>query len=253
MPRYKISLEFDGTDYAGWQRQKNAGSIQAALETAINQFCGEMVVVNGAGRTDAGVHALAMVAHMDLSRAWRADQVRDAVNFHLRPQPIVITAAEQVSDEFHARFSCTRRSYEYRILNRRAPAALQRNHAWWIPEKLDAHAMAEATSVLLGKHDFTTFRASQCQAQSPIKTLSHLSVQHSQQQIVVQTYAPSYLHHQVRSIVGSLVEIGRGKWTAANLKQALMAADRKACGPVAPASGLYFVSAEYDSSPDQDT
>ena len=245
MPRYKLTLEFDGTDYAGWQRQKNGPSVQESVENAVKGYCGETATVHGAGRTDAGVHALAMVAHVDLRRADRADTVRDAVNFHLRPAPIAVVAAKEVDDRFHARFSCIARHYRYDIVNRRAPLTLALGRAWRIPQPLDHNRMNEAAQCLVGKHDFTTFRATLCQAKSPIRTLSAIAVSRSGERLAVTCHAPSFLHHQVRSIVGSLCLVGRGDWTAADLEAALIAADRTSCGPVAPAHGLYFARADY--------
>ena len=245
MPRYKLTLEYDGGPFVGWQRQDNGPSVQGAVEQAVEALAGAPSAVYAAGRTDAGVHALAMVAHVDIEKDFEDDVVRDAVNFHLKPAPISVLLAERVSDEFHARFSCLRRSYEYRIINRRAPLALERGRAWRIGQALDAEAMDAAAQVLVGKHDFTTFRAAQCQSKSPVKTLDEISVSRAGDEIFLRCAAPSFLHHQIRSFAGSLAEVGRGKWRAADLNAALEATSRDACGPVAPPDGLYFVRADY--------
>jgi len=246
MARYKLILEFDGTPFVGWQRQDNGPSVQAALEKAAHALSGEAATVHGAGRTDAGVHALGMAAHLDLAKAFPADTVRDALNQHMRPAPIVIVSAEMVSDDFHARFSCIRRAYEYRIINRRAPLTLDKNRAWRVFPALDADAMDDAAQALVGKHDFTTFRAAVCQAASPVKTLDEISVTRAGEDIYIRCAARSFLHHQVRSFAGSLVEVGRGKWRVQDLKKALEAKDRAACAQVAPPGGLYFVRADYE-------
>lgn len=245
MARYKLIIEYDGTDFVGWQRQDNGLSIQAVLEDAAKAFCGEEVVVHSAGRTDAGVHALAMTAHIEIVKQTTAAKVRDAINQHMRPHPIAILAAEAAADDFHARFSCKRRAYEYRIISRRAPLALEAGRAWRVPQKLDADAMHDAAQCLVGKHDFTTFRSIRCQADSPVKTLDEISVSRIGEEIVLRCAARSFLHNQVRSFVGTLVEVGKGKWRAKDLKDALEAADRTRCGQVAPAEGLYFVRADY--------
>ncbi|MAW78758.1 MAG: tRNA pseudouridine(38-40) synthase TruA [Parvularcula sp.] len=245
MARYKLILEYDGTDFVGWQRQENGLSVQVVLEDAAKAFCGETVTAFAAGRTDAGVHALAMAVHMDIEKDVSADKVKDAINQHMRPHPVAILSAEEVSEDFHARFSCVRRAYEYRIVNRRAPLALDAGRAWRVPQTLDADAMHEAAQCLVGKHDFTTFRASACQSDSPVKTLDEISVSRVGEDIFIRCAARSFLHHQVRSMTGSLVEVGRGKWRARDLNEALKAADRTRCGQVAPAEGLYFVRADY--------
>lgn len=245
MPRYKLIIEYDGGPFVGWQRQENGPSIQAAVEEAIRALSGETVNVAAAGRTDAGVHALAMVAHFDLEKTFRPDVVRDALNQHLRPAPIAVLEASEADEEFHARFSCIGRAYEYRIVNRRSPLTLDRGRAWQVPSILDADAMDEAAQVLVGQHDFTTFRAVACQSNSPVKTLDEISVSRAGEEIFIRCSARSFLHHQVRSFTGSLVDVGRGKWRAKDLKDALEARDRKACGPVAPPDGLYFVRAVY--------
>ena len=245
MARYKLILEYDGTNFVGWQRQENGLSIQEILEDAVKAFCGENVIAHAAGRTDAGVHALAMTAHIEIEKSPAADTVRDAVNQHMRPHPIAILSAEQAGDDFHARFSCVRRAYEYRIVNRRAPLALDAGRAWRVPQKLDADAMHEAAQCLVGKHDFTTFRSIKCQADSPVKTLDEISVSRIGEEVILRCAARSFLHNQVRSFVGTLVEAGKGKWRARDVKAALDAADRARCGQVAPPEGLYFVRAEY--------
>lgn len=246
MPRYRITIEYDGTPFIGWQRQAVGMSIQGSLETAIRNFSGEAVGVRGAGRTDAGVHALGQVAHFDLTKTWEPGRIRDAMNFHLRPNPIGILSSVQVDDTFDARFSAVKRHYEYRILTRRSPPILQRNRVWWTMRDLDAATMHDAAQVLIGKHDFTTFRAAQCQAQSPVKTLDVFDISRQGEEIVCRVSARSFLHHQVRSMVGSLKLVGEGKWTRADLAAALEAANREACGTVAPAAGLYLVSVDYE-------
>jgi tRNA pseudouridine38-40 synthase len=245
MPRYKLTIEYDGTPYFGWQIQDSGPTIQGALTAAIAAFAGERVAVHGAGRTDAGVHALGQVAHIDLGKEWDVDNVRDAANFHLRPQPIAVLAAEQVDDTFDARFSATRRHYLYRISNRRADLALEQNRTWRVPRPLDSAAMHAAAQSLLGKHDFTTFRSTECQAASPVKTLDRLDVARDGDEVRVTASARSFLQHQVRSMVGSLVHVGEGKWNAGDLVAALQARNRTACGQVAPPHGLYLVRVEY--------
>jgi tRNA pseudouridine38-40 synthase len=245
MPRYKLVIEYDGTPFVGWQVQNNGPSIQGALEAAAAAFSGETVTMRGAGRTDAGVHALGQVAHVDFARAWDADTVRDAINAHLRPHPIAVLSAEAVADNFDARFSAVKRHYRYRIVNRRAPLALDAARAWRIPRPLDAQAMHAAAQRLVGRHDFTTFRAAECQAKSPVKTLDHLDVERHGDEVHVRASARSFLHHQVRSMVGSLALVGDGRWSADDLARALAAHDRAACGPVAPPDGLYLVRVDY--------
>ncbi len=245
MPRYRLTIEYDGTPFVGWQIQDNGVSVQGVLGEAIAAFCGEAVAIQGAGRTDAGVHALAQVAHVDLARDWDTDTVRDAINFHLRPRPVAVLAAEVANCEFDARFSARRRRYLYRIINRRADLALDRSHAWRMPRPLDVPAMLAAARHLLGRHDFTTFRAAECQAKSPVKTLDRLDAERVGEEVRIHAEARSFLHRQVRSMVGSLVQVGEGKWSADDLAAALAARDRTRCGPVAPAEGLYLVGVDY--------
>ncbi len=247
MPRYRVTLEYDGTPFVGWQVQAAGLSVQGRLAEAIARFSGETAMPRGAGRTDAGVHALGQVAHFDLAREWPTDTVRAAVNFHLKPHPVVVRDCAVVPDSFDARFSATARHYRYRILARRAPPALDNDRVWWVPQPLRAAAMGAAAHVLVGRHDFTTFRAAGCQSRSPVKTLDRLTVTAAGEEIVVEASARSFLHSQVRSMVGSLKLVGEGKWTAADLAAALAARDRAACGPVAPARGLYLVRVDYDT------
>jgi tRNA pseudouridine38-40 synthase len=248
MPRYRVLLEYDGTGYVGWQRQTNGPSIQEALETAIEAFCGETVTAVAAGRTDAGVHALGQVAHFDLAKTWVADTVQGAINQHLRPQPIAVLLAEQVGEDFHARFSALERRYLYRIVCRRAPLTLDKGRAWHVARPLDAEAMHDAAQVLTGTHDFSTFRDAECQAKSPVKTLDDLSVRRDGDLVHVVARARSFLHRQVRSMVGSLSHVGEGKWTKDDLKAALEACDRQACGVIAPADGLYLAAVRYKAT-----
>lgn len=248
MPRFKLTLEYDGRPYVGWQRQTNGLSVQQALEEAFRCFCGEDLVVHGAGRTDAGVHASGQVAHVTLSRDWRTDQIRDAVNAHLRPHPVAILSAEPVPDDFDARFSATKRHYLYRIINRRAPLALDNGLAWLVRRRLDSAAMHEAAQSLLGRHDFSTFRDSECQANSPVRTLERFDVIRDGDRIDVHVSALSFLHRQVRSMVGSLEHVGSGKWSAGDLRAALDARDRTRCGQVAPSDGLYLARIDYGRS-----
>ena len=245
MSRYKLTLEYDGTPFVGWQMQENGPSVQARLAEAIKAFSGEDVIPRGAGRTDAGVHARGQVAHFNLVKDWPAWKVRDALNAQLRPDPISVLDCEQAADDFDARFSAKARRYLYRIVNRRSPLALDRDRAWQIAHTLDAEAMHEAAQILVGHHDFTTFRSSECQAASPVKTLGRLSVARDGEEIRVEAAARSFLHNQVRSMVGSLKLVGEGKWTAGDLRAALQARARGAGGPVAPASGLYLVQVDY--------
>jgi len=243
--RWKLTIEYDGGGLVGWQRQDNGPSVQAALETAIHRFCGETATVHGAGRTDAGVHALGQVAHADIHKETDADTVRDALNAHLRPDPIAVLNAEAVDDEFHARFSATGRAYLYRIANRRPPLTLEAGRAWHVTPPLDADAMHHAAQALIGRHDFTSFRASLCQANSPVKTLSALDVSRDGDMVLIRARARSFLHHQVRNIAGTLMLVGIGKWGRADVEAALAARDRAAAGQTAPAHGLYLSEVFY--------
>lgn len=245
MPRYRLTLEYDGRPFVGWQRQANGPSVQQAVEDAIRRLTGVAVTVVGAGRTDAGVHALGQVAHVDLPRAFAPATVRDAVNFHLKPAPIAVLAAAVVDDDFHARFSATRRRYRYLIVNRSAPLALDAGRAWWIRTKLDRARMAAAGHLLLGRHDFSSFRSSLCQAASATKTLDLLTVDADGDAIHIEVVARSFLHNQVRIIVGSLKRVGDGGWPVERMAAALAARDRGAAGPTAPAHGLYLVEVGY--------
>ncbi|MBI2241652.1 MAG: tRNA pseudouridine(38-40) synthase TruA [Magnetospirillum gryphiswaldense] len=245
MPRFKLLVEYHGTPYVGWQRQDNGPSIQGELEKAIFKLAGEQVTVTAAGRTDAGVHATGQVAHFDLDKDFTADRVQGGLNFHLKPHPIAIRAAEQVNEDFHARFSAQGRSYLYRIVNRRAPLAIDADRAWWVAVKLDAAAMHQAAQLLLGRHDFTSFRAAACQAQSPDKSLDVLDVTQVDEEIRIVAKARSFLHHQVRNMVGTLKLVGEGKWKPERVTQALEARDRSAAGPTAPPEGLYFTGVRY--------
>ncbi len=247
MPRYRLDIEYDGTPYAGWQRQAGQASVQQAIEQAVFGFCGEEVSLRGAGRTDAGVHAAGQVAHLDLVRDWPADTVRDAINAHLRMarESVSVLSAAAVPAEFDARFSATARHYLYRILNRRASPALEKSRVWWVATSLSANAMHEAAQMLVGRHDFTTFRSVQCQAKSPLRTLDRLDVSQTGHVIEIRASARSFLHNQVRSMVGTLKRVGEGAWTAADVRAALEARDRSACGAVAPPGGLYLMSVDY--------
>ena len=243
--RYRLTLEYDGAPFAGWQRQDNAPSVQGALETAIEKLSGERVTVTGAGRTDAGVHALGQVAHFDLVKEFEPGKVRDALNHHLRPDPVSVLEAVVTDGEFHARFSATGRHYLFRILNRRSPPALEHGRVWPVSPRLDAEAMHAAAQYLVGQHDFTTFRAAECQAQSPVKTLDRLDVSRRADEIHIEASARSFLHHQIRSFAGTLKLVGEGKWSPLDVKKALAARDRSACGPVSPPEGLYLVKVDY--------
>jgi tRNA pseudouridine38-40 synthase len=248
MPRYKLTIEYDGSPFVGWQRQTNGRSVQEAVEQAARALTGEEATVRGAGRTDAGVHAVGQVAHIDLSREWPGHKLRDGLSAHLRPEPVAIVAAERTADDFDARYSAIQRHYCYRIVNRRAPLTLDRGRAWLVPKRLDADAMGGAAQVLLGRHDFTTFRSTECQAKSPVRTLEKLTVEPRGEEIAIEASARSFLHNQVRSMVGSLKLVGEGKWSAEDLKRALEARDRTACGPVAPPDGLYLIRVDYPVS-----
>ncbi len=245
MHRYRLDLEYAGTPFVGWQRQTNGLTVQQVVEEALAAFSGEKPVLFGAGRTDAGVHALQQVAHVDLTRDWREDTVRDAVNHHLGTHPVIAYAVTGVPDDFHARFSAVERRYLYRIMDRRAGPALDRNRVWHVRQGLDADAMDHAGQVLVGQHDFTTFRSVQCQAESPLKIIDAVSVARAGSEIHIHVRARSFLHNQVRSFVGTLMEVGRGKWTRDNVSAALKARDRTACGQVAPPEGLYLATVRY--------
>jgi tRNA pseudouridine38-40 synthase len=245
MARYKLLIEYDGTPFVGWQVQGSAPTVQGALVAAINAFCGERVSVRGAGRTDTGVHALGQVAHVDLAKQWDAETVRDAINAHLRPQPVAVLAAEAVPQTFDARFSAVKRHYRYRIVNRRADLVLERSRAWRVARALDHGAMHAAAQRLVGRHDFTTFRHVECQAKSPVKTLDQLDVTRAGEDLTIAASARSFLHTQVRSMVGALVAVGEGRWSADDLSAALAARDRAACATVAPPEGLYLVRVDY--------
>ncbi len=245
MSRFRLTIEYDGRPYMGWQRQPHGPTVQAAIETAIATLFDEVVSVHAAGRTDAGVHAIAMVAHVDVERPITPFRLREAVNAALRPAPISVVDCALVDDRFHARFSCVARHYEYRIINRRPPLALQNGLAWRVSTPLDAEAMHAAAQILVGRHDFTTFRSAHCQAESPVRTLDRLDVVRHGDALSIQADARSFLHHQVRSMVGCLSLVGRGRWSAGDLHAALVAADRTRLGLNAPPDGLYFVGADY--------
>lgn len=246
MPRFKLILEYDGTPFVGWQRQSNGLAVQEVIERAIFAISGEKVTIRGAGRTDAGVHASAQVAHADLTRDWRADVLRDALNAHMKPRPVAILSAQRVADEFDARFSAVKRHYIYRMRNRRAPLTLTAGREWLVKRQLDVAAMREGAALLLGKHDFSTFRDSECQADSPLRTLDQFDVFRDGETILIRAAARSFLHRQVRSMVGSLEHVGSGRWTPADLRAALDARDRSRCGMVAPADGLYLAGVDYE-------
>jgi tRNA pseudouridine38-40 synthase len=245
MLRYRLLLEYDGGPFVGWQRQDNGVSVQEIVEGAIFALSGERAETVAAGRTDAGVHAQGQVVHFDLARAFPPETVRDALNFHMKPHPVAVREAALAAPDFHARFSAKSRSYVYRIANRRARLALDYGRKWWVPAPLDAAAMAGAAKVLVGRHDFTTFRAALCQAASPVKTLDVLEVERAGEDVVISARARSFLHHQVRNMVGTLRLVGEGKWTAADVQAALDARDRTRGGPTAPPEGLYLVEVAY--------
>lgn len=250
MRRFAIKIEYDGTPFCGWQRQETQTSVQGALEKALRAFTGESPTVSGAGRTDAGVHAMGQVAHFDLEKEWDPFRIAAALNFHLKPQPICSLKCGAVGDDFDARFSATKRHYLFRLLARRAPPVLERDRVWRVAAPLDAARMMDAAQVFLGHHDFTTFRAAQCQAKSPVKTLDAFSVEQIGEEIVCRVSARSFLHSQVRSMVGSLKLVGEGTWSKDTLVSALAARDRAACGPVAPPAGLYLEHVEYSGRSD---
>ena len=243
MTRYKVILEYDGTDLIGWQENRQGPSVQSLIKDAIEKFCGARVDVVGAGRTDAGVHATAMTAHFDIDADHSADTVMRALNFYLVNKPVAVLDCEIVPDEFHARFDCTARHYKYIVLNRGAAPVLQQNRVYWVPKKLDINAMRTAAQKLIGNHDFTSFRASECQAKSPIKTLDKIEITQHGDEVVFEFSARSFLHHMVRNIVGTLIEIGLGK--PYDIDAVLAAKNRSVAGPTAPASGLYFIGADY--------
>lgn len=246
MPRYRLTIEYDGGPYRGFQAQAELPSVQGAIEAAVLGFTGETVRIHAAGRTDTGVHATGQVIHLDLTRDWKPEVVMNALNAHLVPQPVAVLDAVVVADDWHARFSARARRYQYRILNRPAPPALDRGKVWHVKKPLDAAAMQDAAQVLVGHHDFTTFRDMQCQAKSPLKTLDVASVRREGEMVLLEFASRSFLHRQVRSMAGSIVEVGVGRWTRADLAAALEAKDRRACGPVAPADGLYFTGVRYE-------
>ncbi|MEM9139130.1 MAG: tRNA pseudouridine(38-40) synthase TruA [Pseudomonadota bacterium] len=253
MPRYKLTLEYHGSPFVGWQRQAEGLSVQGVVEDALRRLEADAPGIAGAGRTDAGVHATGQVAHCDLAQDWDAFRLSEALNHHLKPHPVAVLACTRVADEFHARFSAERRHYLYRIANRRAPLAVEAGLAWRVPHRLEADAMARAARALVGKHDFTTFRSAQCQAASPVKTLDLIAVARNGDEIAITLNARSFLHNQVRSIVGTLERVGAGKWPEARVGEVLTAADRAACGPVAPPDGLYLTQVDYPEpdAPDQ--
>jgi tRNA pseudouridine38-40 synthase len=246
MPRYKLVVEYDGTPFVGWQAQSNGRGVQDVVEAAIKRFSGETLRVQCAGRTDTGVHATGQVIHLDLAKDWRTDTVRDAINAHVKPELVTILSAEIVPESFNARTSARRRHYLYRIVNRRALPALDRLRAWHVPWQLDAGLMHEAAQLLVGHHDFTTFRSSDCQANSPLRTLDTFDVARDGDEIRIRASARSFLHHQVRSMVGTIALAGAGRWPVAEVGRALEARSRPACGPLAPPHGLYFVRVEYE-------
>ncbi len=245
MPRYKLTLEYDGTGLVGWQRQPNGLSVQEILETAVQRYCGQAITVHGAGRTDAGVHALGQAAHLDLPKEAAPDVIRNALNQHVKPHAVTVLEATRVADTFDARRSAKGRVYRYRILNRRPPAALERGRVWHVGPHLDAQAMQEGAALLIGKHDFSSFRDSLCQARSPVKTLDVLDVSREGDEILIEARARSFLHHQVRNMVGTLKLVCAGKWKVTQVAEALEARDRRAGGPTAPADGLYLVEVIY--------
>jgi tRNA pseudouridine38-40 synthase len=245
LTRFALTVEFDGRPFMGWQRQKHGPSVQAAIEAAAQAITGEEVAVHAAGRTDAGVHGLAMRAHCDIAKPIAPFRLMEALNARLRPAPVAITACAAVADDWHARFSCVGRAYEYRIVARRAPLTWERGLAWQVPQPLDVAAMHEAAQQLVGRHDFTTFRSAHCQADSPVRTLDRLDVERSGERIAIHAAARSFLHHQVRSMVGCLAMVGLGRWSRDDLGAALAARDRARLGLNAPPDGLFFVRAVY--------
>jgi tRNA pseudouridine38-40 synthase len=246
--RFALTVEFDGRPFMGWQRQSHGPSVQEAIERAVWRVTGETVAVHAAGRTDAGVHALAMRAHVEIVKDIAPFRLMEALNALLRPDPVAILACEAVPDDWHARFSCVGRSYEYRIVNRRAPLTWEAGLAWQVPQPLDADAMHTAAQILVGRHDFTTFRSAHCQAESPVRTLDLLEVERHGDRVVIRAAARSFLHHQVRSMVGCLGLVGQGRWSADLLAEVLEARDRARLGLNAPPDGLYFTGAVYPVS-----
>jgi len=243
--RWRLSIEYDGGPFMGWQRQDHGPSVQQTLEGALQRMTGEQTAFHAAGRTDAGVHALAMSAHVDVMKSLTPHRLREGLNALVRPQPISVTEVEEVADDWHARFSCIGRRYVYRILNRRAPPALDSGRVWHIAVPLDLAAMQQGAATLVGRHDFTTFRSAHCQSDSPVKTLDRFEVRREGDEIRIEAAARSFLHHQVRSMVGCLALVGRGQWAAGDMRKALEARDRAALGLNAPPHGLYFVEAVY--------
>ena len=246
MTRYKVNLEYDGTNLIGWQENLDGDSVQSLLMDAIEKFCGVRPTIFGAGRTDAGVHAVSMTAHFDLEKDYESETVKRALNFYLINKPVSVLSCEKVDDDFNARFSCTARHYKYIVLNRGAQPVLEKDRVWWVPQKLDIDAMRDAAKKLLGNHDFTSFRASECQAKSPVKTLDKIDITVDGDKIIFELSARSFLHHMVRNIVGTLVEIGMGK--PYDIDEILVAKNRSAAGPTAPAAGLYFIRADYSTN-----
>ena len=249
MPRYFLTLEYDGSGFCGWQKQENGLAVQAVVETAVARLCREARRVQAAGRTDAGVHALGQVAHVDLPKDYGAAKVQDALNHHLRPHAVAVLHAERVADAAHARFDAVGRAYRYRLRNRRPPLTLEAGRAWQVPQPLDADAMAAAARLLVGRHDFSSFRAAECQAESPVKTLDRLEVRRTGDLVEIEAAARSFLHHQVRNIVGTLVLVGKGAWAVEDVGRALEAKRRSAAGPTAPAAGLYLTRVDYALTP----
>jgi tRNA pseudouridine38-40 synthase len=245
MPRYRLLIEYDGRPFHGFQAQADLPSVQGSLERAVKKFCGEDIRVSAAGRTDTGVHATGQVVHVDLAKDWPAETVRNALNFHLLPDPVAVISAEVAEEGWHSRFSATERRYRYRILNRMAAPAIDQGRVWHVKKPLDAAAMHDAAQVLVGHHDFTTFRDLACQAKSPMKTLDVAAVRREGEEVILEFASRSFLHRQVRSMTGTLAEVGVGRWTKADVAAALEARDRKACGPVAPAEGLYLTHVGY--------
>ena len=245
MTRFALTLEFDGGPFFGLQRQGHGPSVQESIERAVLEVTGETVTMHSAGRTDSGVHALAMVSHVDIAKPIAPFRLMEALNARLRPDPIAVLACEEKADDWHARFSCIGRRYEYRIRNRRAPLTLERGRAWLVTRPLDAEAMQRAAQGLVGRHDFTTFRSAHCQAQDPVKTLDRLEARRDGDLVLIEAAARSFLHHQVRSMVGTLAQAGAGRWSVSDVKAALDACERRRCGPMAPSSGLYLVGVEY--------